>query len=41
LGKIAYNVKASELYGNFANLNSIPEDEYEKYFDEVNTYLKK
>jgi RNAse (barnase) inhibitor barstar len=37
---IAYNIKAVELYGNLANLNIIPQDEYKNYFNEVNIHIK-
>jgi hypothetical protein len=32
---IAYNIKAEELYGNFANLNDISIDDFEKNYDDV------
>lgn len=35
LAAIAYNVKAKELYGEFANLNDISEINYEKNYDDV------
>jgi hypothetical protein len=37
---IAYNLKAKELYGEFANLNSIPDDVFEKYQDEVKAKIE-
>jgi hypothetical protein len=32
---ISYNIKAKELYGEFANLNDISKDDYDNYYDEV------
>jgi hypothetical protein len=32
---IAYNIKAKELYGEFANLNNISQEDYDKYYEDV------
>lgn len=32
---IAYNIKAKELYGSFANLNDISEEDFNKYYKEI------
>jgi len=38
---IAYNIKAKELYGEFANLNDISEADYNKYYKEVYDNIKR
>lgn len=38
---IAYNIKAKELYNNFANLNIIPEEDYNTYYEEIYNNIKK
>jgi len=38
---IAYNIKAKELYGEFANLNKISEEDFNLYKDEVISNLKR
>ena len=37
---IAYNIKAKELYGDFANLNTISEDDHNNYYQEVYDKIK-
>lgn len=37
---IAYNIKAKELYGEYANLNDISDEDYNKYSDEIYKKIK-
>ena len=38
---VAYNIRAKELYGEFANLNDISEEDFNKYYQEVYDNIKR